>query len=201
MKKSTLLAVTAICGVFTLTGCASKKEFTSADITPTSSTSAAAAAEAAKSAPATAVEKSVPNTAMTDASVASEDIASSAANAKQSDAAAKAKGTLDTVYFDFDAHLLAAEARETLSRNAALLNESKLNRVVIEGHADERGSDDYNLALAEKRAAAVSRYLESLGINAQRLEIISYGEDKPAVAGHDEAAWAKNRRVDFVGAK
>ena len=198
MKKTTLLAVTAICGIFTLTGCASKKEFTSADLAPASSTSAAVAAQAAKSAASPAVEKGLPNTALTDPSIASEDLAKGSANAVEN---AKPKAALETVYFDFDAHLLGAEARETLARNAALLNESKATRVVIEGHADERGSDDYNLALAEKRGAAAGRYLESLGIGAERMEIISYGEDKPAVAGHDEAAWSKNRRVDFVGVK
>lgn len=74
-------------------------------------------------------------------------------------------------------------------------------QIIIDGHAYERGSDEYDLALAEQRATAVRRYLEGLGINRERMEITGYGEDKPALAGHDEAAWSRNRRVDFVGAK
>ena len=105
---------------------------------------------------------------------------------------------LDTVYFDFDAYLLSAEAREILARNARFLGADAAARVTLEGHADERGSDEYNLALAEQRGVAVRRYLASLGIGEDRMEVVSYGEDKPAATGSDEAAWIKNRRVEFV---
>ena len=70
-------------------------------------------------------------------------------------------------------------------------------QVLIEGHCDERGTDEYNLALGERRALAVRRYLVALGISADRLHTISYGEEKPAVLGSDEAAWSKNRRAEF----
>ncbi|MBT0652013.1 peptidoglycan-associated lipoprotein Pal [Geomobilimonas luticola] len=108
---------------------------------------------------------------------------------------------LDPVYFDFDSYLLRADARDTLSRNARWLADNRITRVTIEGHADERGSDEYNMALAEKRALAARRYVETLGVSPERLETISYGEDKPAVIGHDEDAWSKNRRVEFVISK
>lgn len=107
----------------------------------------------------------------------------------------------DPVYFDFDSYLLRADARDILTRNARGLTENKLARVIIEGHADERGSDEYNLALAEKRAIAARRYIETLGVNPDRMDTISYGENKPAVTGNDEETWAKNRRVEFVIAK
>jgi peptidoglycan-associated lipoprotein len=105
---------------------------------------------------------------------------------------------LETVYFGFDSHLLTAEARETLSRNARALDAGRSAQVELEGHADERGSDEYNLALGEKRAGAARRYLESLGISAERLSTVSYGEERPAVDGHGEETWAQNRRVEFV---
>jgi peptidoglycan-associated lipoprotein len=112
--------------------------------------------------------------------------------------AVKTGNRLDTVYFDFDSCLLNVEARNTLTRNARWLDENRRTRVIIEGHADERGSDEYNLALAEKRALAAQRYIETLGANPGRMETISYGENQPAVTGHDEATWAKNRRVEFI---
>lgn len=105
---------------------------------------------------------------------------------------------LETVYFDFDAWILTSRARETLSRNAAWLRNNPAVKVTLEGHTDERGSDAYNLALAERRAKSAAQYLLTLGIAANRLETVSYGEDKPAVEGHDESAWTKNRRVEFI---
>jgi peptidoglycan-associated lipoprotein len=107
--------------------------------------------------------------------------------------------SLDKIYFDFDSYILTAPARETLKKNATyLLNENSTARVRIEGNCDERGSDEYNLALGEKRAKAALDYLTTLGVPASRLSFISYGEEKPADPGHDEAAWAKNRRDEFV---
>lgn len=104
---------------------------------------------------------------------------------------------LEAVYFDYDAFTLSAPARQSLERNAAWLQANLDARVTIEGHCDERGSDEYNLALGERRALAVKRYLAALGVNAERLATISYGEERPAVAGHDESAWAKNRRAEL----
>jgi len=104
---------------------------------------------------------------------------------------------LQRVHFDFDQFTLSAEARDILTANAAYLQANSGVRVRIEGHCDERGSDEYNLALGERRAQAAKDYLESLGVAADRLETISYGEELPLDAGHDEAAWAKNRRAEF----
>lgn len=101
------------------------------------------------------------------------------------------------IYFDFDQFTLSAEARKTLGENAKYLQANGGVQVVVEGHCDERGSDEYNLALGESRALAAKNYLVSLGVNASRLSVISYGEEKPAVSGTGEDAWAQNRRAEF----
>ena len=104
---------------------------------------------------------------------------------------------LERVLFDFDQFTLSAEARRILGENARYLNANSAVKVVIEGHCDERGSDEYNLALGESRALAAKNYLVSLGISATRLSVISYGEEKPLVSGANESAWAQNRRAEF----
>lgn len=104
---------------------------------------------------------------------------------------------LETVYFDYDSFTLQPEARQALERTAAWLQANSSVKVTIEGHCDERGSDEYNLALGERRAIAVKNYLTTLGIVAERLITISYGEEQPAVDGQNESAWSKNRRAEF----
>ena len=104
---------------------------------------------------------------------------------------------LQRIHFDFDQFTLSPEARRILGENAEYLKANGNLQVVIEGHCDERGSDEYNLALGESRALAAQNYLVSLGIDAKRLSVISYGEEKPLVSGHDEEAWAQNRRDEF----
>jgi peptidoglycan-associated lipoprotein len=110
-----------------------------------------------------------------------------------------AESALAKVYFDFDSYILNQTARDTLNGNAEyLLKQNTSIKVQVEGHCDERGSDEYNLALGEKRAKAALNYLVTLGVPAERLSFISYGKEKPADPGHDEAAWAKNRRDQFA---
>ena len=105
---------------------------------------------------------------------------------------------LNDVYYDFDKTTLSAEAKQTLAENATQLKDAGSMAVTIEGHCDERGTNAYNLALGEKRANAAKDYLVSLGVDAGRITTISYGEEKPFDAGHDESAWTKNRRAHFV---
>lgn len=105
---------------------------------------------------------------------------------------------LQRIFFDFDQYVLTPQARDALAGNAAYLKANPGVKVRIEGHCDERGSDEYNLALGERRAQAAQKYLVSLGIDPDRLDIISYGEEKPLDPGSDEAAWSKNRRAEFV---
>ncbi len=100
------------------------------------------------------------------------------------------------VNFEYDQYVLTADARATLKNNAAYLKAKGVS-VQIEGHCDERGSDEYNLALGEKRALAVKNYLASLGVPADRMSIISYGEEIPLVMASTEEAWAQNRRAEF----
>ena len=102
-----------------------------------------------------------------------------------------------TIYFDFDSSTLRSDAREGLSANASYLKSNGSVAIVIEGNTDERGSTEYNLALGKRRAEAAQKYLVDMGIDAKRLSTVSYGEEKPAVEGHNELAWAKNRRDDF----
>ncbi|SHJ49327.1 peptidoglycan-associated lipoprotein [Malonomonas rubra DSM 5091] len=112
-------------------------------------------------------------------------------------AAEKAAAGLMRVYFDFDQYLLTDVAKDTLANNAKLLKAAPGVMVKIEGHCDERGSDEYNLALGEKRALATKNYLVSLGVSASRLSVISYGEEMPLDPAKTETAWAKNRRAEF----
>jgi peptidoglycan-associated lipoprotein len=109
-----------------------------------------------------------------------------------------AQGVLRTVYFAYNSNDLDDEAKATLQANAAWLKAHAAYHVEIGGHCDERGSIGYNVALGDRRATAVKSYLTGSGIAAARLVAISYGEEKPAVQGHDEAAWAKNRRAAFT---
>jgi len=104
----------------------------------------------------------------------------------------------ETVYFAFDDYTLTKEAHTALNSFGDHLKAHKSAQVQIEGHCDERGSVEYNLALGEKRAQSVKAYLASLGVEAGRLQTISFGEEKPAVEGHDDSAWSKNRRAEFV---
>lgn len=107
---------------------------------------------------------------------------------------------LATVYFAYDSDELSPDAIVALESNAAWMRANAGVRVLIEGNTDERGTLEYNLSLGARRANAVRNHLIRLGIPAAQLETISYGEDQPADAGHDETAWARNRRCDFAEA-
>jgi peptidoglycan-associated lipoprotein len=102
-----------------------------------------------------------------------------------------------TIYFDYDKSNLRKDAQDALSANAKLIQKYTKWTVTIEGHCDERGTAEYNLALGERRAMSAYRYLVSLGIEDKRLSTVSYGEERPADPGHTEAAWSKNRRCEF----
>jgi len=101
------------------------------------------------------------------------------------------------IYFDFDKSTLQPEARSILQELAQWLEKNPKYALQIEGHGDERGPDGYNLALGENRAVAAKKYLHMLGIEMDRISVLSYGEERPADSGHNEAAWAKNRRDEF----
>jgi peptidoglycan-associated lipoprotein len=101
------------------------------------------------------------------------------------------------IHFDFDASDVRADDAANLDRKAAILGANPGVRLRISGHADERGSDEYNLALGMRRATAAKRYLENKGVEGSRMEVVSYGEERPLASGSDEATWASNRRDEF----
>jgi peptidoglycan-associated lipoprotein len=106
--------------------------------------------------------------------------------------------TLDRViYFDFDSYVVKDEFRPIVEAHAGLLKNDSAKKEVAEGHTDERGGSEYNLALGQKRAEAVVKQMEVLGAGESQLEAVSYGKERPAVQGSDESAWAKNRRVEL----
>lgn len=105
---------------------------------------------------------------------------------------------LKPVFYDLDSSDVSPAGQKALDENAALLKRYATWAVTIEGHCDERGTAEYNLALGERRAVNARAYLVSLGISADRLRLVSYGKEFPFDPGHDEAAWAKNRRAHFV---
>lgn len=104
---------------------------------------------------------------------------------------------LQTVHYAYDSAVLDAAAKTTLKNNASLLKEKASLRVQIEGHTDERGGIQYNIALGERRANAARAFLIGQGVTGDRLTIISYGKERPVDQGHDESAWGKNRRANF----
>lgn len=103
-----------------------------------------------------------------------------------------------TIYFAFDSYTLNEDGKTLLNQAGGLLRSYPDIALRLEGHCDERGTAEYNLALGEKRANAVREYMENLGVARSRLSTVSFGKEKPAVTGSDEASWAKNRRVEIV---
>lgn len=114
------------------------------------------------------------------------------------EAAARARAIIEeSVHFDFDRHDIRADAEESLLGKIAVLRANPTLELRIGGHADERGSVEYNLALGMRRATAVKEFLTAYGLEAERFETVSYGEERPIAVGHDEASWAQNRRAEF----
>ena len=105
---------------------------------------------------------------------------------------------LEMVHFDYDKYFIREDAKPVLDKDAAWMKKFKTVKVLIEGHCDERGTEEYNLALGEKRAKSAMDYLASLGVGSDRMKIISYGKSQPLAAGHDEASWQMNRRAQFT---
>lgn len=107
-------------------------------------------------------------------------------------------GLLERVHFDFDKSEISGSAVETLKKNASTIKGNETMRVLVEGHCDDRGTNEYNVALGERRARAALNYLVSLGVARNRLEMKSWGKERPLDKGHDEKAYSENRRAEFV---
>ncbi len=182
MKKLTITRLVVMLFALTLlaSGCA-KKPVAEESVVVTQPTQV----EVQQQQPAGVTSQSVVDTSAYDA----------AAAARAAERAA-AKG-LARIHFDFDQYVLTAAAKSTLVSNAGLLRAALAVKVLIEGHCDERGSDEYNLALGEKRALATKNYLVSLGVAADRMNVISYGEEMPIDSAHTKEAWSLNRRANF----
>jgi len=188
MKRVVLSILALTCATMVAGGCA-KQELVKKDdqIAPAATTTPAKAASTQA--------QSAQLSPTSQQAAAKQVVTDSTTQAKASD---QLTASLDQIYFAFDSNALSDEARATLAKNAAFLKQNKAATVRIEGNCDERGSDEYNLALGEKRAQAARQYLITLGTAANRLSVISYGKEKPAAQGHSEEAWAKNRRDEFV---
>jgi peptidoglycan-associated lipoprotein len=133
------------------------------------------------------------------ASTASSGSASSGSEAGSTTSPADTLATIgNTVYFSYDSAALDGNSKGSLFRQAAFLNANPTLTVTIEGHCDERGTREYNLALGERRAAAARDYLLAQGVDPARIKVISYGKERPAMAGSNEESWAKNRRAATV---
>lgn len=117
--------------------------------------------------------------------------------ASMKEAGGRAQFEQENVYFDFDRSNLKMDAQEVLKRKATFLKANPNEKVIIEGHCDERGTSEYNLALGDRRANSAKKFLENLGIGDSRIKTISYGEERPLDSGNNEAAWAKNRNCQF----
>jgi len=124
--------------------------------------------------------------------------AESEVEAETETSSAESASAFHAIYFDYDASILKPEARKNLRHNAEVLKANPAVGVRIEGHCDERGSNEYNLALGQRRAEAAMRFLVDLGIDASRVDVISYGEENPADPASTEAAWRLNRRDEFT---
>ncbi len=172
-----LVLAFALGSVFTLASCAKKVGKVEEPVRPAATTAAPAAPAPAPTAPAAPSTKPVEDaTAMRAAVQAFEST---------------------HVYFDYDKSDIKAEAKPVLEKKAEFLRANAQYKVTIEGYCDERGTNEYNMALGDRRAKSAMKYLNALGISANRMSTVSYGEEKPADPGHNEAAWAKNRRAEF----
>lgn len=155
--------------------------------------------DAAKPAPAPVAAAPAPAPAPVVQKVVAEPLKPSAVEiAAKEKAAALQTVVNEDVFFDYDSAVLSADAQDVLKKKSIILGKYSETSVTIEGHCDERGTNEYNLALGERRAESAKNFLASLGVKPSRFKTISYGEEKPADQGHDEQAWSKNRRAHFL---
>jgi peptidoglycan-associated lipoprotein len=153
---------------------------------------------AASDAPDMAMEQQAPGTQKFRTSAQSHSSQASSLEAHQEGISGRSSGPLRDVHFDFDRYDLAPDTKEVLKLHATWLRTNPQASIEVEGHGDDRGTNEYNLALGAKRAENVKRYLVDLGIDARRMSTISYGEELPLCKEQNETCWAKNRRAHFV---
>ena len=192
-----LIALFAVAFFVAACETASQTSTDSAGDTTASSTSSTASASGSSSTSSTASSSS--GSASSSSGSASSGSSSSGSVAGNITSAADTLATIgNTVYFSYDSAALDGNSKGTLFRQAAFLNANPALTVTIEGHCDERGTREYNLALGERRAAAARDYLLAQGVDPARIKVISYGKERPVMAGSNEKSWAKNRRAATV---
>jgi peptidoglycan-associated lipoprotein len=199
MKRLVVLAAVLALGLAFLTGCPKRAEIGqggTGEVAPTPVASAPVPSSLSTAAP-----RGGSDTAVSRPTAPSESRLSSVggAGAQAGGAAAgQQRGPLQDVFFDFDRDAIRDDQKTALDANAAWLKARPNAKVTIEGHADERGTSEYNLALGDRRAKTSRDYLVAKGVEANRITVVSYGEERPFVLGHDENAWRWNRRAHFV---
>lgn len=201
MKKLVAAAIVMVSYALLVSGCANKEavkkdETVSAPAQPAEKSVQKAVSESVAQKQASVQPKQVETPKVEVQQAAPSPVAAEPVKAEE-----EFKGELEKIYFAFDSDALSDQSRDTLYKNAETIIKKTKGKLFIEGHCDERGSDEYNLALGEKRAKAALKYLQTLGVAPERISIISYGEERPADSGHTEEAWAKNRRAEFKPAK
>ena len=194
MHKNNLPIVTLVIAslFFVATGCVKlvKEEETQK--------SAAAKEEAAAVQGEKVVEQPIQEAPLSEAAVVEKEVSARAEAGDEITELARKKGMLLTVYFDFDRFTIRDDMKSILEKDSIWLKENPGVNIQIQGYCDERGSDEYNIALGERRAQSIRGYLINYGISQSRLATISYGEERPVDPGHTEEAWAKNRRGELV---
>ncbi|MFZ5998727.1 MAG: peptidoglycan-associated lipoprotein Pal [Nitrospirota bacterium] len=185
--KRLLAALLIVLGIIAVTGCAQRKVAQA----PEQQAPAGMTAEERQKAGAAPGEPSKET-------VTEQQLAKAQPAAPQPPAEKELPTKIQDIHFDFDRYDVRDDAKPVLKELAAFLSNNRAARVIIEGHCDDRGTDEYNLALGERRATAAKEYLVSLGIPSNRIETVSYGEEKPLCTEGTEECWAKNRRAHFV---
>ena len=214
MKAKKFIMMLMLSAAIVLSGCETSTEVSPAGDEDSTMTDEKAAEDLASLSPeAQDGDEGDGKEAMTDdaSKTPNEDVAESSDTAEGSDVAeaiieapdaseveSTAIYSLQTVYFEFDKANIGDDFKATLARNYEWIKQNPTVKVQLEGHADERGTNEYNLALGERRANAVLKYLMSLGANSEQFSTISFGEERPENGGHNDEAWSKNRRVEFT---
>jgi peptidoglycan-associated lipoprotein len=184
-QRSLRLSLVVVLGAAVLQGCRHTKTVAAPTVVPPTATASASVPETKVSS--TAQDFKAP-----------ENVPEPVADPATETLLAEKNGWIRDAFFPYDSAIITPESQENLGATARWLRSHRTYHVMIEGHCDERGTEQYNLALGEKRAYDAKEYLSTLGIDTQRLSTISYGKEKPFDQGHDEMAWSKNRRAHVV---
>ena len=189
-----LIALTAV--AFFIAACETASQTTADSSGDSSSSTAASSASTSSSSGSSGSSSSGSSSSSSSSSSGSASASGGVTNKATAEGALAAIG--NTVYFGYDSSALTADTEGTLMRQAAFLNANPALTVTLEGHCDERGTREYNLALGERRATAARDFLLAQGVDSARIRTISYGKERPAVAGSNDGAWSKNRRAATV---